>query len=156
MGSEEKTIIIVVLLVVILAVGIVASAFIFFSPFSFINRVTSRPGPVEVIPLVLYVSYPTSSDNYFGPSYRFLDANPMYFQHGTRFQASFALALGGSTGSHSVNSISLGFSPGFTLLSVNPRLPLTMSLGSSQNFTITLQAPSIDYTGPVTVNLFTR
>ncbi len=157
MDTGLKVVIIVIVLVVVLVVAVAATAFIFFAPANLISRVTPRPGPVTVTGLFLAIMYPNSaSDGYFGSAYRYLsNAIPIYLQHGQSYQTRFTLTLGTGT-DHTLDSITLALSDGFTLTSYIPNLPLTMTPGSSTTFTITLQAPNTDYTGPVTIDLFTH
>ncbi len=155
--SEEKAIIIVVALVAILVVGVVATVFIFYSPFSFISQVTPRPVPVVVTGFLLHIQYPNSASNgYFGPATRVLNTPfIVYLQHGEHFQLNLTLTLAANAVAHSVNSISFTFSPGLTLVSVNPNPPVSIQPGFPVRFTVTCQAPNSDYAGPATLDLFT-
>lgn len=153
MRSEEKAIIIVVLLVGILVVGTVTAALIY-TPFK-LSRVIPRPAPVIMTGFILHIQYPNSASyGYFGSATRPLNAPfILYLQHDQEFRGNFTLTLSANSVPHSVDSISITSSPGFTLLSVSPILPRVIQPGSFVNFTVTCQAPNNDYTGPVTLNL---
>lgn len=155
MRSEEKTIIIIIVLVGILVIGIIASAFIFFSPLN-LSRVIPRPAPVIVTGFILHIQYPNSaSSNYFGSATRILNT-PFFLQHDAHFQANFTLTLAANAVPHSVDSISFGSSPSFTFVSASPNPPVTIQPGTSLSFTVTCQAPNSDYTGPATLDLVTH
>jgi len=158
MRSEEKAIIIAVVLVAILVVGAAAFTFIFFSPFNFINRVTTRPAPIVVTGLILHILYPSSASNgYFGPAMRILKTPSfMYLQHSEHFLVNFTLTLAVNAVAHNVDSITFRSSPGFTLLSASPNPPVRIQPGSSVSFTVTCQAPNRDFTGPAILDIVTQ
>src|SRR5712692_6022103 len=90
---------------------------------NFVSRTSLSPGPVTVSGLFLAIIYPNSSSNYFGQAYRFPNnALPVHLQHGEIFQTKFDLTLQGTSLSHSVDSITLGFSGQFSIQSVTPTL----------------------------------
>ena len=157
MRSEEKTIIIVIVLVGILVIGIIASAFIFFSPLN-LSRVIPRPAPVVVTVFTLHIQYPDSaSSGYFGSATRLLNTPFFsYLQHGEHFQANFTLTLAANALPHSVDSISFGSPISFTLLSASPNPPVTIQPGTSLSFRVMCQAPNGDYAGPATLDLVTH
>jgi zinc-ribbon domain len=151
--TEEKVLIVAVVLVAILVVGGIAAAYIYFTPL--VNRVSTR-GPVTVTPLVLLILYPNGSfDTHFGSSPRTLSLFPIYLQHGEIHTSTFTLTLSSSDGDRTLESMTFGFSPGFSIQSVTPQLPYAMSRGSSVDVTVTWRAPNVDYTGPAALDLFT-
>ena len=149
--------IIVVLLVVILLVGGVAAAYLYFSPI--ITRTSFNPENVTVTGVFLVIIYPGNSfqnntTGYFGNAYQEISF-VKYLQPNQIFTATFTLTNREST-SHVVNSISLAYSPGFTLQSTNPHPPQTVQGLASMTFTATLQAPNSNHSGFVNLDLFTQ
>ena len=156
-SGGEKAVIIVVLLVVILLVGGAAAAYIYWSPI--ITRTSFTPGNVNVTGVFLVIIYPgTSFQNnttgYFGNAYREISF-VNYLQPNQIFTATFTLTNREST-SHVVNTISLAYSPGFTLQSTNPNPPQTVQGLASMTFTVTMRAPNSNYSGFVNLDLFTQ
>ena len=157
MDPSLKIVIIVVVLIAVIGLAAAASVYLFFSPFATITRV-STPGPVTVTGLYLYIAYPnfTATTGYFGSAYRFLNYGIIYLQHGESYKTSFTLSLQPSETTHYVDRIDLAFSGGFTLQSTSPNPPFPVAPGSSTTITLTIQAPSTDYDGSVTIDLFTH
>jgi hypothetical protein len=146
-----------IILVIFLIIGVISAisfAVVYYEGTQFINRV-SEIGPVEMTGLLLYINYSHGSDNYLGAHYQFLIRSPIYLHYGQTYQANMSLTLQ-STVSHSLDSVVLGFSDGFTIQSVSPQLPFAMTPGSSIILGVTIQAPSTNYSGAVTIDLFTH
>jgi len=99
-------------------------------------------------------SHQNNATGYFGTAYQQL-SSLKYLQHNEIFTATFTLINREGT-SHTVNSITLVYSPGFGLQSTNPPPPQTVQGGGSMTFTFILQAPSNNYMGPVSIDLFTQ
>src|SRR6058998_1016806 len=126
--------------------------------------IQSRPGmsggdKAVIIVVFLVIIYPgTSFQNnttgYFGNSYREISF-VNYLQPNQIFTTTFTLTNRENT-SHIVNTISLAYSPGFTLQSTNPHPPQTVQGLASVTFTVTLQAPNSNYSGFVNLDLFTQ
>ena len=157
MSGGEKAVIIVALLIIILVIGGAAAVYLYWSPI--ITRTSFSPGNVNVIGVFLVIIYPgTSFQNnttgYFGSAYQQI-SYMKYLQHNEIFTATFTLTNVEGT-SHTVTSIELAFSPGFGLQSTNPIPPQTVQGGGSMTFTVTLQAPSNNYVGAVSIDLFTQ
>ena len=157
MDPGLKIVIIVVVLIAVIGLAAAASVFFFVSPFATITRV-STPGPVTVTGLYLYIAYPnyTATTGYFGSSFRYLNIGPIYLQHSESYKTSFTLTLPSTETTHYVDRIDTAFSGGFTLQSTSPSPPFPVAPGSSTTITLTIQAPSTDYDGSVTIDLFTH
>ena len=50
--------------------------------------------------------------------------------------------------SHNINNISIN-TPGFSIISISPSLPYSLSPGSNVSITITVQTPNVNYNGPI-------
>jgi hypothetical protein len=59
-----------------------------------------------------------------------------------------------ATGSHSINQIR-AITPGFTVLSVDPQIPISFSPGSTIIITVTLQSPNSYFTGAINLAIST-
>jgi len=155
MGIGTTVLIVAIVLIVVLVVAVAAAVFVFYTP-ALISRVSPRTGPVAVTGLFLEIFYPNSSYNgYFGNSLRPIGyAIPIYLQHNQIYQTQFTLTLAPGR-NRTIDQISVASSNGFRIQSYSPTLPVTMTPGSSTIFTVTLQAPSTDYMGPVTIDLYT-
>jgi len=46
--------------------------------------------------------------------------------------------------------------PGFSLVSVQPTLPMTINSGGSQALSVTIQLPSSSYIGPITIDIYVK
>ncbi len=157
MSGGEKAVIVVALLVVILLIGGAAAVYLYWSPI--ISRTSFSPENVTVTGVFLVIIYPgtsfqNSTTGYFGNAYQQI-SSLKYLQHNEIFKATFTLTNREGT-SHTVNSITLAFSPAFALQSTNPLPPQTVQGGGSVTFTVTLQSPSNNYVGPVSIDLFTQ
>jgi len=157
MSGGEKAVIVVVLLIVILLVGGAAAVYLYWIPI--ITRTSFTPGNVTVTGVFLVIIYPgTSFQNnttgYFGNAYQEISF-AKYLQPNQIFTATFILTNRERT-FHIVNTISLAYSPGFTLQSTNPHPPQTVQGLASVTFTVTLQAPNSNYSGFVNLDLFTQ
>ncbi len=157
MSGGAKAVIIVVLLVIILVIGGAAAVYFYASPI--LTRTSFNPGNVTVTGVFLVIIYPgTSFQNnttgYFGNAYQEISF-VKYLQPNQIFTATFTLTNREST-SHIVNTISLAYSPGFTLQSTNPNPPQTVQGLALVTFTVTMRAPNSNYSGFVNLDLFTQ
>ena len=157
MSGGEKAVIVVVMLVIILIIGGAAAVYFYASPI--ISRTSFGPRSVTVTNVFLVIIYPGTSfqnntSGYFGNAYQSISF-ARYLQQNEIFTTTFTL-LNRDGSSHAVSAITLAYSPGFTLQSTNPRPPQTVLAGASMTFTVTLQAPSSNYSGIVNLDLFTE
>ena len=111
---------------------------------------------ITVTGLNVHVQYDGSVQGYFGPTQQSasignqpnqvltLTGGQQFIISDTFTESSLA------TGSHSLNNITVT-TQGFTIVSVDPELPITFSPGSTVRITITFQAPNSDFNGAVNV-----
>ncbi len=102
----------------------------------------------------LDISYTGSTSGYFGPTSQAISSTPLTLKGGQQLTSSFTITSSALLLNHDINQISVT-TPGFTLNSVTPNLPITLSPGSSVRVTLTITAPNEDYSGPITYNLGT-
>jgi len=157
MSGGAKAVIIVVLLVIILVIGGAAAVYFYASPI--LTRTSFNPGNVTVTGVFLVIiyhgtSFQNNTTGYFGNAYQEISF-VKYLQPNQIFTATFTLTNREST-SHIVNTISLAYSPGFTLQSTNPNPPQTVPGLASVTFTVTMRAPNSNYSGFVNLDVFTR
>jgi len=154
--SETQKVVIVatVVLVAVIVGAIVALAYVQSGSTA---STTTTTAPIVITGVNAQVNYANPSANYFGAQSQSLGGSglPLNLQYGQSFYYSFTLRMGGYSETHSIDAVSLS-TPGFTLLSVNPTIPYTMSSGSSVTLTITGQAPNTSYYGAVTITVSTH
>jgi hypothetical protein len=100
----------------------------------------------------LQISY-TNGGTYLGPSSQALSGT-ISVNGGDQITYTITFTTSAWLFTHSINSISMGTS-GFTLISVSPNLPYTLSPSSSVAITLTIQTPNANYNGPITILLST-
>jgi len=158
MSGGERAVIVVVILIGVIVIAAVVGGFYYYSSIARTSTVPpSSSSPVVITGINLEISYAFSSDNYFGPRSQSLGGTgmPLSLQNGQSFYYSFKLIMGGLYQSHNIDSVTLT-TAGFTLMSVNPSLPYSMSSGSSVTITITAQAPISEFYGAVTISVTTH
>ena len=106
--------------------------------------------PVTITGLNLNIDY-TSTSGYFGPPSQALSTSQFTTHEGGTFTNTITFESSALLFSHTVNSFSIT-TPGFTLVSVTPNVPSnSISPGSSEAFTLTIQAPNNAYNGPLNI-----
>jgi len=111
---------------------------------------------VTITGLNIQVQYNGSDSGYFGPTSQSVPitnqpSQMLQVKAGQQFFLSFSFTESAlATGTHSINEITV-VTQGFTLISVDPALPITFSPASSIRITITFQAPNSNFNGAVTV-----
>jgi len=101
----------------------------------------------------LAVDYTGTTSGYFGPTFQAL-GNPVSVSGGGELTVTLTLRNGDYYQAHWISSISLT-TTGFTLLSISTSLPYALPSGSSLEITLTIQAPNMNYNGPVGILLST-
>ncbi len=109
---------------------------------------------IDITGVNLIIDYTGVSSGYFGPSSQALGgagtltggSEAVY----TIVMSSSALLL-----SHNINDISIN-TPGFSIISISPSLPYSLSPGSNVSITITVQTPNVNYNGPIDFILSTN
>jgi PKD repeat protein len=111
---------------------------------------------IDVLPSVtltainLNVEY-TSTSGYFGPTSQVISDQDFKTGGGSTFTDTITLTSSALLFSHTVNSFSIT-TPGFSLVSVTPNVPSgSISPGSSEAFTLTIQSPNNEYYGPLNI-----
>lgn len=110
-------------------------------------------GNVKVTAVNLNVDYSTT-DGYFGPSSQALSTSEFSLFNGQEFTETLTLTNNALLFTHNINSITSA-TPGFTVLSVQPNLPYTLSKGGSVAITIKMRAPDSEYNGPLNLRIST-
>jgi len=118
------------------------------------SQVIAPSNQVQITGYNLDVSYAGSTSGYFGPSSQALSGTGLTLNGGQQFTDTITISDSAILFKHSIEQFSVT-TPGFTLDSVTPNLPITLSPGGSVTITLTLTAPNEDYTGPITYNLYT-
>lgn len=101
----------------------------------------------------LSFDYTGSTSGYFGPSFQG-GGNSLSVGGGSQFTETITPTNGALLLTHSINSISVT-TPGFTLVTISPNLPYSLTPGSSITFTLTIQAPNTNYNGPIGILIST-
>lgn len=109
---------------------------------------------VQVTGYNLQVYYAGSTSNYFGPTYQSLGGSGMNLNGGQTFTYTITFTSSAILLRHSIEQLSVT-TPGFTLDSISPNLPITLSPGGSATITLTVTTPDENYNGPVTFQLYT-
>lgn len=105
---------------------------------------------VNVMWLRIDIHYPPGSD-YFGPSVRYVQENVHTLQSSSTHSFSFVIRNSGTT-SHSIVSVAIN-TPGFSLVSVQNGLPITISPGGSATVVFTVMTPPDNFQGNLNVSL---
>jgi autotransporter translocation and assembly factor TamB len=101
----------------------------------------------------LNVYYQGSTSGYFGPTSQALSGT-ISLKGGATYTETITIKSSALLYTYSINQFTVN-TPGFTLVSVSPNLPISLSPGSSAAITLTIKVPDEDYSGPVTYMLYT-
>ena len=118
------------------------------------SQVIAPSYQVQITGYNLDTTYAGSTQGYFGPSSQALSGTGLTLSGGQTFTDTITISDSAILLKHSIEQFSVT-TPGFTLDSVTPSLPITLSPGDSVTVTLTLTAPNENYAGPVTYNLYT-
>jgi hypothetical protein len=129
--------VIVLLLVAVVVIGALASV------------ATSS----DVTGINLSVNYTGVTSGYLGPDTQSLPAS-VIVAGGGQFTETITFSDSAILLTHSINYVSVD-TPGFTLVSMSPSTPISLSPGSSVAVTFTIQAPSSSYNGPISISVST-
>jgi len=118
------------------------------------NQPVATPIPqVMVTGSNLNIAYMGSTNGYFGPTTQALTSQ-IQLDAGQKYTDTITISSSALLYTHSIDSFSIS-TPGFSIVSVQPNLPIKLSAGSSASVTLTIQTPNYAYTGPVTIVLST-
>ncbi|MGC8506299.1 MAG: hypothetical protein ACP5NK_06305 [Thermoplasmata archaeon] len=106
---------------------------------------------VNVMWLVVDVHYPPGA-GYFGPQVRYIQENIHTMQSSGAYSFSFIIKNSGNT-DHSISGISVN-TPGFTLVSLQNQLPVSISPGDSATIVFTVMTPPFNYQGNLNVTVY--
>jgi hypothetical protein len=134
-------------MIIVTAVAVIISASVYFSA----QMDTGRT--VNVFSVELHINYAGGTSGYLGSDVQYLTANFKTLQAGNVYTYTITLTNLGTT-LHTVDSI-YSTSQGFTVVSANPSLPLTLQPGSSQKITLQIQLPAYNYSGNLNLTLNT-
>lgn len=101
----------------------------------------------------LSISYTGATSGYLGPSSQAL-GGVVSVAEGGQFTYTITLTSSAFLLTHLINSMSIA-TPGFTLVSILPNLPYTLTPSSSLTITLTMQAPNTSYNGPIGILMST-
>jgi len=102
-----------------------------------------RLNPVKVTGVNWTVKYNGATSDYFGPSPQSICSScPIEKGHGAQFSYTITLESSATSLTHSIDNVTVE-SP-FTLVSVSPSLPISVSPGGSATVALTIKAPSQD------------
>ncbi len=102
-----------------------------------------RRNPVKVTGVNWAIKYNGGTSGYFGPSPQSACSScPIEEAHGAQFSYTITLESNATSLTHSIDSVTVE-SP-FTLVSVSPSLPISISPGGSATIALTIKAPSQD------------
>ncbi|MDA8054649.1 MAG: hypothetical protein M0Z77_03225 [Thermoplasmatales archaeon] len=117
----------------------------------FLGLSLNTDATINVMGVEVHFEYAGSQSGYFGSPVQNYTWNFKTLDSGEIFH--FTLVVNNYANvSHSINSITLSHS-GFTLLSVNYPSPILIKPHSGQTLELTIQAPSHEYVGKVSVNI---
>jgi len=150
-GSTKAIIIVVVIVGLFL---ILPAATLFYYTSSLTSSRLSFTGPATITGIELAIVYQNQpGPNYFGPQFQFVQ-----YGHLSPVQpiipTKLTLTLATNQTSHTVTSISLGYSGAFTIQSISPATPFAVTPGTTTTLAVTLLAPSTTFNGPVTIDVY--
>lgn len=177
--SNRSRIITIAALIGIIAVGLVVGIMVFNSPQTDNSNLGSTVQPtisstltptltptatptqsIEITGINVEINYAASDQGYFGPESQSVAISNqpndiLTVNQGQQFFVYFTLtATTSSTSSDSIASVTSQTS-GFTVVSVQPQVPITFSPGAAIQITVTLQAPQSAFNGPIQLALST-
>ena len=106
---------------------------------------------VNVMWLAVDIHYPPGTD-FFGPQIRYVQENDHTLQPSSTYSFSFVIKNSGNA-DHSISSIVVN-TPGFSLVSLQSRLPVSISPGDSATIVFTVMTPSSNYQGNLNITVY--
>ncbi|MEM0156148.1 MAG: hypothetical protein QW597_06090 [Thermoplasmataceae archaeon] len=134
-------------MIFVAAVAVIISTSVFFST----QMDTGRT--VNVFLVDLHIDYAGGTSGYLGPDVQYVTANFETLQAGNVHTFTVTLSNHGTT-THTVSGLSSA-TQGFSVVSINPDIPITLQPGSSQKMTIQVQLPDYNYSGNLNLTLVT-
>ena len=104
---------------------------------------------VNINNINLQISYTGITSGYLGPTSQALSYSNSV-NGGQQFTLTIEFTSSALLLSHDINSITLNTN-GFTLISISPNLPYSLSPSSSVSFSLIIQAPNYNFDGPLNI-----
>ena len=145
--KKNKSIyILVVALIIVLILGVAVYA---------LTRPSTTAKPnIEITGLNITIAYAGLTNGYFGPTSQGGTQSIVTITAGEGLFEYFTMENGDSSSAHTINEISVQTS-GFTIVSVSPSLPITISASGTTQITLTFSTPNTYYDGPLSITLTT-
>ncbi len=141
--KPKRRIGLIVAIVIIVILIIFGGLFILGSHYQVSNPTVS----VSITGINLQIDYTGISSGYLGPTSQAISYTNT-LNGGQQFSITITLSSSAILLSHNINSITLN-TGGFSLDSISPNLPYSISPGSSVYITLTLTAPNSNFNGPL-------
>lgn len=147
-SRKKVAIVIVAVVILVLVVSVIVYSTLPVSP--------EKPEKVTLTALHIEIQYNDSSQDFFGPRFQAVSIGNqpnqvLVIDKGQQFSVSFPFSESQSaTGNHTVNNIT-ATTLGFSILAVDPGLPINLSPGAYIAMTLAFQAPNSTFTGAVEV-----
>jgi len=138
-----------VVVIVVVILGALAAGGVF-SP----KTTPSTPGLSTITGYTFTPDYTGTTSGYLASSYACESGCPFAVAGGVTFTITLTLTSTAFLLNHNIDDFTV--TGGFTVVSVSPTLPVTMSPGGSQTFTVTIQAPSLTGSYSITGSIVTN
>jgi hypothetical protein len=143
-------IVVVVVLLLVVLVGLYASGVF--------NTGNSAGGgnssPITITGFTFTPDYTGTTSGYLGSSYTCASGCPLQVAVGGTVTLTITLTSTASLLNHNIDDFTV--TGGFTVVSVSPTLPVTLSPGASQSFMVTIQTPSVSGSYSITGTIVTN
>ena len=116
--------------------------------------VTFNAIPQSVISINLEVNYLGTTSGYFGPSSQSISDSGVTYDEGFKFTEAITLKSSAIVYDHNISSITTN-TPGFSIISTSPVLPVDVSPGGSVTIGITILTPPGEYSGVLDLEIDT-
>ncbi len=142
------TVVIVIFIVVFILLAYIGSGYNSNGSQSVQPGVQAAPSTtIDITGVNMIIDYTGVSSGYFGPSSQALGGVGT-LSGGSEFTYTITITSSALLLSHNINYISVD-TPGFSIISISPSLPYSLSPGSDVSITITVQTPNVNYNGPI-------
>lgn len=142
-------VVIAVVVIVVVILGALAAGGAF-SP----KSSPSTPGLSTITGYTFTPDYTGTTSGYLASSYTCGSNCPFAVAGGGTFTITLALTSTAFLFNHNIDDFTV--TGGFTVVSVNPTLPIALSPGGSQAFSVTIQAPSVTGSYGITGTIVTN
>jgi hypothetical protein len=130
--------------------GIIIAGVLVISGSNIAEQIIKQTTPiVQITAINLEIEYTGNYTGYFGPSSQ-SGGNSLNTTAGSTIFDTLRLTNYDPLHTHSINQIALD-TPGFTLLSISPSLPYSVSPGGSVTITLVIRVPNTNYIGSLNI-----